>query len=312
MADDAFYITEPVPFSETDEATYKRWYPEKRDRDKETADFEIALVLAGAVSAGAYSAGVMDYLFEALDRWYARRNEPDIPQHRVRIKIITGASAGGINGAIASTACRCQFPAITPKNAHADGASNPFYDAWVNRIDIRRLLDSGDLTGKPPRALLNGAVLGEIAERVVGFSGQPVRPGQRDWLDDPFQVLLTLSNLQGVPYWVRFDGASGLPHEMILHGDHVAFAVPVSKEVPSRHFPPDVLPLPKSNGTQDLAWQSLARTALATGAFPLALEPREIWHSPTDYEYRFPYLQVVNGQVRHIYGKPWPKGAVRP
>jgi predicted patatin/cPLA2 family phospholipase len=31
--------------------------------------FKIGLVLAGAVSAGAYTAGVVDFLFEALEAW---------------------------------------------------------------------------------------------------------------------------------------------------------------------------------------------------------------------------------------------------
>ena len=32
--------------------------------------FEIGLVMAGAVSAGAYTAGVVDFLIRALDQWY--------------------------------------------------------------------------------------------------------------------------------------------------------------------------------------------------------------------------------------------------
>ncbi len=31
--------------------------------------FHLAITMAGAISAGAYTAGVMDYLLEALDNW---------------------------------------------------------------------------------------------------------------------------------------------------------------------------------------------------------------------------------------------------
>ena len=31
--------------------------------------FELGLVMAGAASAGAYTAGVIDFLFEALQAW---------------------------------------------------------------------------------------------------------------------------------------------------------------------------------------------------------------------------------------------------
>jgi hypothetical protein len=58
---------------------------------------EIGLVLAGAVSAGAYTAGVIDFLIEALDAWEGAQREcaevnpgPDtwtIPGHRGRLRI---------------------------------------------------------------------------------------------------------------------------------------------------------------------------------------------------------------------------------
>ena len=38
--------------------------------------YEVGFVLAGAVSAGCYSAGVMDFLIEALDGYYAARDAP--------------------------------------------------------------------------------------------------------------------------------------------------------------------------------------------------------------------------------------------
>jgi len=41
--------------------------------------------MAGAVSAGAYTAGVMDYLIEALQEWQRRKDAglPDTPSHKV-------------------------------------------------------------------------------------------------------------------------------------------------------------------------------------------------------------------------------------
>lgn len=36
---------------------------------KEEPFFEIGLCMAGAVSAGAYTAGLMDYLIETPDKW---------------------------------------------------------------------------------------------------------------------------------------------------------------------------------------------------------------------------------------------------
>jgi predicted acylesterase/phospholipase RssA len=72
----------------------------------EDKNFHLGLCLAGAVSAGAYTAGVVDYLFEASDKWQKRKNEnlPDTPSHNVVIDVIGGASAGGMTAIISAAA----------------------------------------------------------------------------------------------------------------------------------------------------------------------------------------------------------------
>ena len=63
--------------------------------------FELGLVMAGAISAGAYTAGVLDFLFEALDAYEDAKLNPgwDGPTHAVRVPVMTGASAGGMTSA---------------------------------------------------------------------------------------------------------------------------------------------------------------------------------------------------------------------
>ena len=66
--------------------------------------FYIGLNMAGAISVGAYTAGVMDFLIDALDTWYAERacqqqygsdyDRWTIPAHDVRLADMSGASAG--------------------------------------------------------------------------------------------------------------------------------------------------------------------------------------------------------------------------
>jgi hypothetical protein len=70
-------------------------------------EFQIGLTMSGAISAGAYTAGVLDFLIEALDAWEDARNGPDadtVPNHRVGIKVMSGASAGAITAAISAIA----------------------------------------------------------------------------------------------------------------------------------------------------------------------------------------------------------------
>ncbi len=62
--------------------------------------FNIGFALSGAISAGAYTAGVLDYFFQALDAWERARGEPGVPTHRAAVQVVTGASAGAITGAL--------------------------------------------------------------------------------------------------------------------------------------------------------------------------------------------------------------------
>ena len=70
--------------------------------------------MAGAISAGAYTAGVLDFLTEALDEWYAAkdRNEP-VPLHEVSIEAFSGASAGGMCAAISAVMLQEDFTHIS-------------------------------------------------------------------------------------------------------------------------------------------------------------------------------------------------------
>ena len=94
--------------SEPDAQLVKQWFLDNPAVPDGT--FELGLVLGGTVSAGAYTAGALDFLIEALDCWEAVRGQPDTPQHRVVVKVITGTSGGGVNAAIAARALNFEFP----------------------------------------------------------------------------------------------------------------------------------------------------------------------------------------------------------
>jgi hypothetical protein len=68
-----------MPFnqSEPDAAEVQKWFLDNPKVPDQT--FELALVLGGTVSAGAYTAGALDFLIEALDCWEAARAGADPP-----------------------------------------------------------------------------------------------------------------------------------------------------------------------------------------------------------------------------------------
>lgn len=248
--------------------------------------FELGLCMAGAVSAGAYTAGVLDLLIEALDAFEAekkaRRERGEPPLHEVRLTVLGGASAGGMCAALGAMFCDAEFPPVTPQANDATKAANPLYDAWVRRIDIRHLLGIRDLADGTLRSALDCTELDAIVSDLIARRrSMTTRP--RAWLPDRLEVLLTLANLRGVPYALRFRGSS-LSHLMSLHADHIRFAV-MREGVPAVARPDEVLLDrfgPDPGRTRDL----FAAATLATGAFPIALRPRTLARPTEDYAFR--------------------------
>jgi hypothetical protein len=253
--------------------------------------FEIGLVLAGAVSAGAYTAGALDFLFEALESWYQAKDNktPDTPPHNVVIRVISGASAGAITGAVAGAALPYRFPHMRAVTPTAQASSAPFYNAWVKQIDIRDLLTNRDLAGgEAPRSLLDSTKLQQIADTAIGY--ESAQRAVRPYVADPLRLILTVTNLRGVPYALDLRGNAASAHEMTSHADCMRFAVRgIGSASPDKAWPDEIeLRLPKqADGPANPAnWKLMGTAALASGAFPVGLLPRALQRPLTDYQYR--------------------------
>lgn len=243
--------------------------------------FEFGLVMAGAISAGAYTAGVVDFLIEALDAWEEARRLDGYrgPQHRALLKVMSGASAGGMTSAIAGVALQSVVQPVRNVDAPPPAEYNRLYDAWVRRIDVSYLLQTGDLVpGMPVRSLLDCTELERISQDSLVTSPLPVG---RAYVADPLPVYLTIANLRGVPYGFELFGEGAKPYGMFAHADHVAFAI-------SRSGAPLPAALPLDpNDMASEGWKKLAQAALATGAFPIGLRSRVLARRFTDFDGRF-------------------------
>jgi predicted acylesterase/phospholipase RssA len=280
-----------------------------QDSSSNDQTFEIGLVLAGAVSAGAYTSGVIDFLLEALEQWEAakRRGDPDVPPHNVRIKVITGTSAGAITAAVLTSSLRADLKPVRALQPGPNPA-NKLYDAWVDRVDIFPLLDNGDLSyGHRVQSVLNSDALDAIAKVAVSVSYS--RQSWPTYVSDPLQVYLCTTNLRGVPYSIQFAGEEGsVGYGMSLHADYMRFllsATPRGEE--------DALPLDlhASGGN----WDVMTSAALASGAFPIGLSARVLTRKAGDYNRRPWHIaspQLVDGKQvsvdREMTIDPsWPK-----
>ncbi|WP_135466524.1 patatin-like phospholipase family protein [Crenalkalicoccus roseus] len=270
---------------------WARDYPVER-QPKPDGIFELAFCMAGAVSAGAYTAGVLDYFVEALDAFAEERRRRagtgEAPLHEVRVPVLGGASAGGMCAALAAVFLDRRFPPARPEMAPAERRANPLYRAWVSDIDIRHLLGTEDLTeGRKLVSLLDCTVLERIVDGLLD-EAQSMAPAHRPWLASPLRAVVTLSNLRGVPYAMRFQGR-GFRHWMSWHADYVRYAVTLDPAAGAATEDPIKIGetvLDRAAPRGSAAREAFKAVALGTGSFPVALAPRVLRRPAADYLYR--------------------------
>ncbi len=231
--------------------------------------FKIGINMAGAISAGAYTAGVLDFLTEALDEWYAAKQRGEaVPLHDVMIEVFSGASAGGMCAAISSVMLYQDFQHIHDVNQR--DTNNIFYESWVNTIDIAPLLGTGDLSKRAPiDSLLNSNIIDTIADTVL----QPKNsaPVLRAYVSSTLTLFLSLTNLRGVPYSLNGEAPGSIEETTFFYGDRIRFQTVNSGTAPVKSAAAHALDLRDGNTP---GWQLLKTAAMATGAFPVFLKPR--------------------------------------
>ncbi|MGH6848041.1 MAG: hypothetical protein ACREC0_11565 [Methylocella sp.] len=141
---------------------------------KPDGEFQIALAMSGAISAGAYTAGVFDFLIQALDEWENARtgkylekgDDPGtIPNHFVGIKAMSGASAGAVTAAIGAVALADADQNPIEFDTRRDGEQKikcylpRLYEIWVVKPGLVAegeetidFLQTSDLNGAPEAA----------------------------------------------------------------------------------------------------------------------------------------------------------------
>ncbi len=236
--------------------------------------------MAGAVSAGAYTAGVLDFLVEALDAWYAAREGSggaDLPKHDVLLEALTGASAGGMCAAISAVALKEEFDHV--KSSDPGDKTNRLYKSWVQTIDILPLLGTKDLDRDPVvRSVLDCTPIDEIASSAL--TANPARKKDRPWVSKNLGLIVTISNLRGIPYTVDRTG-NNFEERIGYHADQVEFVVSADGQSASK----TALVLTYPNQPEE-NWKALQTAAMATGAFPVALMARIVRKNSSYYEHK--------------------------
>ncbi|HLP13528.1 MAG TPA: hypothetical protein VK177_16450 [Flavobacteriales bacterium] len=250
--------------------------------------FHLGICMAGAVTAGSYTAGAMDYILETMERWQQQKDAnkaaaatgaalpyPDTPMHNVVIEIVAGASAGGMCAVITSAMLAEGFTVDELANK-----KSKMYKAWIELDDeqeeegtIKKMLDTGDIEKNGIVSLLNSQPLTRISEKAVYNLEQTKLPA---YVSKHLDTLLTIANLRGTRYGIEFKTNAGIKkHLMTLHRDFMHFKLNTTAGPTS-----DFLELNYANA---LHVDLLRKSAVATGAFPIGLEPRPLTRNARYY-----------------------------
>lgn len=262
--------------------------------------FHLGLCMAGAISAGAYTAGVMDYLLEALDRWEEAKksNLPDIPQHTVVIDVLAGTSAGGMTAPIALAALSDQRTVhVNEKTGGYQNftAENKLYEAWVKLIAddmLRIMLSDTDLAEHGATSIFNSDFIDQIAHKIINISSKHYQSlSEKPYIAPDPEVCLTLSNLTGMVSKIFFQGtdsqAKNIPLDFINknnllendsayisynHRDYALFKITDDAYKNDGRIPVSF----KKNNPNTPNLKTLRDSAMATGAFPIGLRWRKV------------------------------------
>lgn len=219
---------------------------------------KLAITISGAVSLGAFEAGVMYEILRALKQ---HNNDPrTTADQKIVIDVLTGASAGGMTAAIAAQ--KLLFDA----GALDDVSHNAFYLPWVVDINLAGLL-ALNFDEPASASILSSQLVESIASEFLTDRYLETPPAAQPHPAAAPQLYLglALSNLNGVDYSIP-----------LITGDTFVYT----------KFQDQFSAL-LSNGPADDKldrWEPIRQAAVACGAFPFAFQVKELQRDlKTDY-----------------------------
>jgi hypothetical protein len=289
--------------------------------------FHLALTMAGAASAGCYTAGVMDYLFEILDLWEQGKggkhqqlasHQHLVPMHQVVIDAMGGTSAGGMTTSMAAIyALNGIINPVTKPGEVKEKKDNLFYDSWVlmdddNKEDHRPLFekiwDTEDLENGKFESLLNSKFIDAIADRA--FTSDKNIPLQQrvnnlpSYISKNLQLLYSHCFLRGMPLEVNFETTISKTGRKSVIPNHTTFEhYIVTQYHLNEGKEPDAEKYLFLNPYEAPHSDTLKLSTKATGAFPVGLIYREFTPTQLGEGYMKTALKrVITGE----FGKPDP------
>ena len=256
-----------------------------QEKDKE---FHLGICMAGAITAGSYTSGVMDYLLETMEHWQQEKDAnkdalnkketipfPDTPMYDVVIDVLSGASAGGMCAVIA-TAMVAQ--GVNIQNIKTK--QSKMYKSWIDIDDdnipegtLKKMLRTDDIKNEGIISLLNSKPITALSQKMITILPKTNLPS---YVNPKLDTLVTLANLRGTKYFIEFKSYGLLKkHIITLHRDFMHFRLNELTDHKS-----DFLEM---NFSDPENVRLLQESAVATGAFPVGLRARGLQRNAQYY-----------------------------
>ncbi|MGL4630586.1 MAG: patatin-like phospholipase family protein [Leadbetterella sp.] len=282
----------------------------------EKPKIRLGICMAGAVSAGAFTAGVMDYLIETLERWEIAKQEIDkknkagepltereklIPNYDVVIEVLSGASAGGMTAAILSYSFMDGKYITTRNNTLIDTSYNypndtdqttKLYNAWINMADSNKettfdkMMDNANVKAiTEMNSIFNNKAIDEIAEKTKPNEFPNVVAFPK-YISKDLSVFLTVTNLEGLPIEIKFGNSDDTRNEFKMHSGFLHYNFSDKKYI---NFDYPAQKIDASN------FQNLLTAAKSTGAFPFGFENQKVSIGNA-------FMQGYKERLKSLYG----------
>lgn len=237
---------------------------------------KVAITISGAVSLGSYESGVAFEVLGALaqhNEWAAASKLPD---ERIEIDVLTGASAGGMT--VAMIAQRLLYDGASMSQPY----DNPLYNAWVSQVDIAGLLARGTDENVTHSVLSSDFVIGISKASLMGrYTSEPqpaLAPQPHPALSSNHRLKLglALSNLNGIDY-----------SRCTLSGGEFIY---------TRHQDQLLRSLDQIADDRAEVWEVIRAAAVACGAFPVAFRVQDLARNMDEYTDPFLVKDIWDGK----------------
>lgn len=261
--------------------------------DTNQSTFHLGITMAGAVSAGCYTGGVMDYLFEVLDLWERAKKgkvegiDPKIvPKNNVIIDAMGGTSAGGM-ATVISTLYALNGKINPVKKVPEDPmqSQNVLYDSWVHLDDneegksFSKVWDTEDLNERLG-SLFNSKVIDAVAnrafeslEKTEDFNNH-IKNNLPKFISPDLELLISHTLLRGIPLDVDFK--ADIANKRVDSPKHSTFEHYLISHFKLNHGQPvDEDKYLWLNPFKSKYADKIKLSTISTGAFPIGLLYRE-------------------------------------